>query len=557
MKTNSFDADVIIVGSGCAGGILARELSDHGLHTIALERGPDIKSEQYAMDELKFPIRNKVLWGPQDEPRYTWRSDKENKTERVITGWSGWGPGGDHLHWGAQSWRFQPATFKAKSVFGQVDNGALIDWPISYSDLEPFYQRFEERIGISGDHRLDPYHPPRQKGYPMPPTVPGYATRHFIEAAKSLNHQPFPVPGAINSIDYDGRFACGYCGFCQSFGCVVEAKGDVGLTELRKARKNSNFELRFHSRAFEITTDSHGRAEGVKYFDKNQDIHHIKGRLVIVAANYLESTQLLLLSKSSSFPKGIANNNDQVGRYFYMRGISQLLGLFKERMNAFLGPTPRWAVNRFAEDNFDPDEWGEDFVMGGNLTGSDPFGLAGQPIEFSGAPTPDDIPNWGKDYRDFMEEAYSHHYTVRIYTTEPPQQDKFVELDPNVKDSQGLPVPRVTFDWHPQTSRQLAFLRSQAEKMLKAGGAIETWGGELGDPWALNSHAGGTTRMGEDPNHSVVNRFCQTHEVPNLFVVGSSAFPNIGAYNPAETVGALAYWVADFIKDEANNGELL
>ncbi|QDI90071.1 GMC family oxidoreductase [Salicibibacter halophilus] len=553
---SSYDADVVIVGSGCAGGILARELTDENIHVIALERGPDIDSKQYAMDELKFSIRSQVLWGPQSEPRYTWRSHEKNKTEKVITGWSGWGPGGDHLHWGAQSWRFQPATFRAKSVFGQVENGAMMDWPISYDDLEPFYQKFEERIGVNGDHTLDPYHPPRKKGYPMPPTVPNYATRHFIEAARSLNYQPFPTPGAINSVDYDGRLACGYCGFCQSYGCVVEAKGDVGLTEIRKARKNPHFDLRFHSRAFELTVDDHGRAKGVHYFDRHGMVQHVSGRIVIVAANSLESTHLMLLSKSATFPNGIANNNEQVGSYFHLRPISQVLGKFKERMNAFIGPTPRWAVNQYADDNFNPKEYGESFIMGGLITGSDPIGYAGQPISFSEEPPPEGISDWGQKYRDFIAEAYPNHYTTRIFPTEPPQLDKFVDIDPTVKDSQGISVPRVTFDWHPQTKHQLAFLRRKGEEMLEAGGATKIWGGQLGDPWELNTHEGGTVRMGEDPKQSAVNRFCQTHEVSNLFVVGSSAFPVMGGYNPGETVGALAYWVADYIKKEARDGDL-
>ncbi|MDG5787271.1 GMC family oxidoreductase [Evansella sp. AB-P1] len=552
-----YDADVVIVGCGCAGGIIARELTDARLHVISLERGPDISSKQYAMDELKFPIRNKVLWGPQDEPRFTWRSDDRKTRERVVTGWNGWGPGGDHLHWGAQSWRFQPATFKARSVFGQVENGAMADWPISYYDLEPHYQKFEERIGVSGDHTKDPFHPPRPKGYPMPPTTPSYATRHFVEASRSLGYDPFPVPGAINSVDYDGRHACGYCGFCQSYGCTVEAKGDVGLTEIRKARRNQNFEIRFHSRAFEVTVDEHGRAEGVKYFDKNREVQHVTGRLVIIAANYLESTHLMLLSKSKKFPNGIANNGGQVGRYFHMRDITQLIGVFDEPMNSFIGPTPRWAVNRFADDNFSPREFGEDFVMGGNITGADQHGLAGQPIEFTGAPTPDGIPNWGEKYKRFIKKAYTHHYNSRIYLTEPPQDDKHIDLDPKIKDSFGLPVPRVTFDWHPQTAKQLAFLRQRAYEIYEEAGALHIWGAELGNPWALNSHAGGTTRMGENPAESVVNHFCQTHEVDNLFVVGSSSFPIIGAYNPGETVGALAYWVAAFIKHEAKVGKVI
>ena len=547
------DADVIIVGFGCVGGILARELSEAGLKVIALERGPDIDSRQYSMDELKFPIRNRILWGPQDEPQHTWRSDQNIARERIFYGLGGWGPGGDHLHWGANSWRFQQEIFKAKTVFGQVENGAMIDWPISYADLEPYYQRFEERIGVSGDHTKDPFHPPRKKPYPMPPTVPGYATRHFSEAARSLGYEPFPVPAAINSIDYGGRFACGYCGFCQSFGCVVEAKGDVGLTEIRKSRANPNFELRTNSLVTRLNVNKYGRSSGVNYLDAYGKECYITGDIVIVSAQWLQSTRLLLLSKSAGFPQGLGNNRGQVGRYYFQRSISQVIGLFDEPMNAFLGPTPRYAVNRFVDANFDPEEYNVDFIMGGALTGAEPTGLAGQPIEFTGAPTPEGIPNWGPEYEKFIKEAYTHHYTIRIYTTEPPQQTSLIDLDPEIKDSYGLPVPRITFDWHPQSEKQRQFLRERAVEILRAAGAKKVWGGGFSNS-SIAIHPGGSTRMGEDPNNSVVNRYCQVHGIPNLFVVGSSSMPISGGYNPTETVGALAYWVADFIKEEAKHG---
>lgn len=556
MNVKKRDADVVIVGLGCVGGIFARELSEAGLKVIALERGPDIDSGQYSMDELKFPIRNKILWAPEDV-LYSWRSNPYVPRERIIRGATGWGPGGDHLHWGANSWRFQRETFKAKTVFGQVENGAVIDWPISYNDLEPYYQRFEERIGVGGNHWKDPFHPPRQKPYPMPPTVPGFATRHFAEAAKSLGYKPFPVPAAINSRDYDGRFACGYCGFCQGFGCVVEAKNDVGLTEIRKARANPNFEFRTHSLVTSLEVDqSNGRVSGVNYLDACGNRRHLTGEIVIVAASWLQSIRLLLLSRSPRFPYGLGNNRGQVGRYHYHRSISSVIGLFDEPMNVFLGPTPRYAVNYFAENNFDHREYNADFIMGGNLTGAEPFGLAGKPIEFTGIPTPEGIPNWGPEYEKFVKETYTRYYTIRIYTTEPPQLTSTIDLDPRVTDSHNLPVPRITFDWHPQTESQFNFLRERAVEILRAAGAKRIWGGQLDNP-SGTSHPGGGTRMGEDPDDSVVNRYCQVHGVPNLFVVSSSSMPISGAYNPTETVGALAYWVADFIKTETKRGTLI
>ena len=193
--------------------------------------------------------------------------------------------------------------------------------------------------------------------------------------------------------------------------------------------------------------------------------------------------------------------------------------------------------------------------MGGNLTGAEPFGLAGKPIEFTGIPTPEGIPNWGPEYEKFVKETYTRYYTIRIYTTEPPQLTSSIDLDPRIKDRYNLPVPRITFDWHPQTERQFNFLRERAVEILKAAGAKRIWGGQLNHP-SGTSHAGGGTRMGEDPNDSVVNRYCQVHGVPNLFVVSSSSMPISGAYNPTETVGALAYWVADFIKKETKHGNL-
>ncbi|MEX2462569.1 MAG: GMC family oxidoreductase [Paenibacillaceae bacterium] len=553
--------DVIIIGAGAAGGILGRELSDAGLSVCVLERGPNYETKDTSMDELRFPIRQDLLWATPKTGGMTWRPDSRSATQKVLPRLphllDGWGSGGTMNHWGGVCWRFQETAFKALDVWGQIPNGAIANWPLSYEDLKPYYTKFEYRLGVSGDADQIVHGPPRTKPYPLPPIKQGFATNHFAEAGRSLGYKPFPMPTGILSRDYQGRHSTGYCGFCQGFECTVDAKSNTRVTEIKEALKNPNFSLLFDRYAVQITMNRQDEADGVVCLDSYGNAHHITGSIVIVAANTYYNVWLLLLSKNSFAPDGIGNQHGQLGKYFHQHPRFGVYGLFDELMNAHIGPNESiMAITDYTENNFD--HTGLGFIMGGYIYGARACGSSGQPIEFvQNMELPDGVPGWGSGFQDFVKQTFSRYYQVHAMMTDPPLQTSFIDLDPHAKNGCGLPLPRLTFDWSPQLKNMHRFFYPKAVEILKAAGAKKIWGGRhVQQPWDT-THPSGGTRMGENPKESVTDRFGKVHGIRNLFVAGNSLFPTMCSFNVTETLGALAYWQADHIIREALNGELI
>lgn len=555
------DYDVIIVGAGAAGGILGRELSDSGLSVCVLERGPMQETKDASMDELRFPVRQNHLWATPKTGGMTWRPHSRAETQkifpRITSLLDGWGPGGSTNHWGGVSWRFEPSDFKALDVWGQVPNGAIANWPLSYEDLEPYYTKFEYRLGVSGDASRMLYGPPRSKPYPMPPLEQGFATNHFAQAGRELGYQPFPMPAAINSRDYQGRKRTGYCGFCMGYECTVDAKSSTRVTELKEALKNTNFTMLTDRYVYQITMSSSQQADGVICMDSSGTVYELTASIVIIAANTLYNVWLLLLSRNQYAPDGIGNQFGQVGKYFHHHPFTGVAGLFDERMNVHIGPSePLMAITNYTEDHFDHSGLG--FIMGGFIFGAKAAGTAGQPIEFvKNIPLPEGVPAWGPSFKEFVTTTFSRYYSIFSLMTDPPLLTNFIDLDPKAKNGLGLPLPRLTFSWSGQKNEMHRFFYSKMVEILQAARAQKIWGGhDYQPPWVL-SHPSGGTRMGEDERVSVTDRYGKVHGVRNLFVAGNSLFPTMSAFNPTETIGALAYWQADYIKQEVLKGNLI
>jgi gluconate 2-dehydrogenase alpha chain len=555
------DYDVIIVGAGAAGGILGRELSDAGLSVCVLERGPMLETMDVTMDELRFPIRQDLLWATPKAGGMTWRPHSRTTTQKVFSRlphWlDGWGPGGTMNHWGGVSWRFEPTAFKALDVWGQIPNGAIANWPVCYEDLEPYYTKFEYRMGVSGDAEQMIYGPPRTKPYPLPPLEQGYATNHFARACRELGYKPFPMPTGILSRDYQGRKRTGYCGFCQGFECTVDAKSNTRVTEIREALKNPNFTLLTDRYVYRITMSCSQQVDGVICLDSGGTAHELTASIVIIAANTFYNVWLLLLSANHYAPSGIGNQHDQVGKYFHQHPRFGVNGLFDERMNVHIGPSESlMAITDFTEKNFD--HTGLEFVMGGYIYGARVVGTAGQPIEFvKTVELPEGVPSWGPLFKDFVIETYSHYYQVHAMLTDPPLLTSFIDLDPHVKNQYGFPLPRLTFDWSPQLQKMHQFFYLKVVEILRAAGAKKIWGGrQVSQPWDT-THPSGGTRMGENPKKSVTDLYGRVHGIRNLFIAGNSLFPTMSVFNVTETIGALAYWQADYIKREVFRGGLI
>ena len=560
--------DVVIVGTGAAGGILAAELSKAGMQVIALERGPRLKTSDFdARDELRFFQRQELRPNPKSQP-ITWRPNTNERATPLGTLNYGNQAGGGTVHYGAVSWRFHEDDFRARSQTAQrygeaaiPADSSLADWPLGYADLEPYYDRAEYELGVSGKAgnlqgtRIDGgnvFEAPRRREYPLPPLLVEQPGIVFDEAARGLGYHPFSTPRAILSQAYQGRPGCTYCGFCQAFGCHMGAKSSILVTKLPEADATGNFKLITGAMAYHVDSDDAGRATGVSYYGPDGSDNTIEAELVILAPFIYDNTRLLLLSKTARFPNGLANSSGHLGKHLMAHMMVTVLSTFDDRhLNVYMGPSAqKHTIDDFNADNFDHTEVG--FIRGSQIsigTGN----LQGGPISASTLAPPPNTPRWGAPYRDFIAQAYTRHASMVAQTENLPYADQTIDLDPEVKDAWGLPAPRLTYDWRrPNELARVEFMLQKMEEIGHAMGATQVWRSPLG-PGAPGAHHEGGTRMGSDPSNSVVNRYGQTWDIPNLFVVGSSTFPTMSGFNPTLTIQALAYMSADSIVNRYRN----
>jgi gluconate 2-dehydrogenase alpha chain len=315
--------DVVIVGVGAAGGILAAELGKAGMKVIGLERGPRLKTEDFTPhDELRFFQRQDLRPNVKRQP-VTWRPNANTRAEPLPALAYGNQAGGGTVHYGAVSWRLHEDDFRARShtverygASAVPADSSLVDWPLSYADLEPYYDRAEYELGVSGKagniqgNKIaggNVFEAPRRRDYPLPPLRDDQSGVIFHGAAQKLGYHPFPTPRAILSQDYNGRPGCTYCGFCQAFGCHVGAKSSILVTKLPEADATGNFKLITGAMCYRVNGDNSGRVIGVSYYGPGGSDNTIEADLVILSPFIYDNTRLLLLSKTDKFPNGLAN----------------------------------------------------------------------------------------------------------------------------------------------------------------------------------------------------------------------------------------------------------
>jgi len=568
--------DVVIVGAGAAGGVLAAELGKAGMKVIALERGPRLRTEDFApQDELRYFQRQDLRPDPKRQP-VTWRPNTGARATPIPTQSYGNQAGGGTVHYGAVSWRFHEDDFRVRSDTIQrygasaiPEDSSVIDWPVSYAELEPYYDRAEYDLGVSGKagnlqgkkiEGGNVFEAPRKRDYPNPALHMDQVGVNFEAAAKKLGYHPFSTPRAIVSQPYNGRPACSYCGFCQGFGCHVGAKSSILVTKLVDADKTGNFKLITGAMCYRVNTDNSGRATGVSYYgpDGSSD-NTIEAELVIVAPFIYDAVRLLLLSKTDRFPNGLANSSGQLGRHIMSHLGTRGFAAFDDRhINVYMGPSAqKHTIDDFNADNFDHKDLG--FIRGAQISAG-PAGLEGGPIASAmNMPPPPGTPRWGAGYRDFFSKYYTRHLAMTGQTENLPYADQVIDLDPNIRDAWGLPAPRMTYDWRrPNEVKRVDFIRNKLMEIGRAMGATHVWTAPA-SPGSPGSHHQGGVRMGHNPRDSVVNKYAQTWDIPNLFVIGSSNFPTSAGYNPTLTIQALAYMTADAIvnKYKKNPGKLI
>ncbi len=573
--------DVVIIGLGWSGSIMAHELTDEGLDVIAIERGPwrDAPTDfptNYMQDELRYRIRHELFLRP-DQLTFTFRN-KMNQTALPTRSWGAFMPpngvGGGGVHWNAETWRFLPSDFVLKTHLSQRYGASFLpedmtiqDWGVTYDDLEPHYDQFEYLCGTSGTagnlkgQILDggnPFEGPRSRPYPTPAQPQPFSQTLFGKAARDLGYKPFPQPSGNLSQPYTNPLGvhlgqCTYCGFCEWFGCGNYSKATPQTTILPVLIRKSNFSFRDNSEVIKINTDASGtRATGVTFVDTSNEEWEQPADLVILSAYSMFNVQLLLHSKIGA-PYDPVANTGVVGRNYTHQTISSVNGFFdnkKFNFNPFIASgSIGMCIDEFNGDNFDHGPHG---FVGGAYMGQVQTG--GRPIETTLVPP--GTPKWGTAWKKAARDNYLS--TVKpgtgVHGSFYSYRDVYLDLDPTYKDRFGRPLMRMTIDFHDNEIKQNRFMTDKFAEIIKAMGASVVQKQYRTAPYDITqyqtTHLNGGAIIGADPKTSAVNRYLQSWDVLNLFVLGASAFPQNAGYNPTGTVGALAYWAAAAIRDQ-------
>ena len=573
--------DVAIIGLGWTGSILASELTDAGLDVVAIERGPWRNTAtdfpiSYMQDELRYRIQHELFLRPA-QMSVTFRNNA-SQTALPVRNWGafmlGNGVGGAGVHWNAETWRFLPSDFITKSHLTQRYGATFLpadmtvqDWGVTYDDLEPHYDAFEYVCGTSGQAGNlkgtiqdggNPFEGVRSRPYPTPPMKQGYGHTLFGEAAKQLGYKPFPQPSGNLSKSYTNPLGvtlgqCTFCGFCEWFGCANYAKASPQTTILPVLLRKSNFEVRTESEVTRINLNSAGkRATGVTFVDTSGEEFEQPADLVLLCAFQLFNVQLLLISGIGT-PYNPQTGQGHIGRNFTHQTMSAALGFFdkdKYNFNPFVSAgSIGVCIDEFNGDNFDHGPLG---FVGGGYIGQ--VQTNGRPIQTTAVPP--GTPAWGPKWKQALKDNYlstinsggACHGSFYAY------RDTYLDLDPTYKDRFGRPLMRMTIDLHDNEIKMSAFLTDKFAEILQKMGAKQIVKQPRKGPYDVTqyqtSHLCGGAIMGDNPGNSALNRYLQSWDVSNLFVMGASAFPQNAGYNPTGTVGALAYWAAAAIRSQ-------
>lgn len=540
--------DFVIVGSGSAGGILAKELSTAGFDVVVFEQGPYRRAADFTHDELAILFQEELLNGNPGSGQ-TFRDDPEKKAvmpEGDTPVRYAQTVGGSSVHFTANFWRFREVDFKERSLLGPISGTNFADWPISYEELEPYYTKVDWDIGISG--APGPFDSQRSRPFPMPP-LPIKSSGVLLEkAAKKLGLHAQAEPHAILSQPHNGRPGCIKCGYCMFFGCEVNAKSSTLAAMIPLAEASGHCEIRAESAVFRVVTDANERASEVLYYDADGNERSQKARAVILSANGAETARLLLLSESAQFPDGLANSSGFVGRNLMFNSHSLSQGVFEHQLNDYKGAQ----VSRMVHDFYETDEK-RGFYGGGGIDSRPLFSAT--PIFHAMMGMPPDVPNWGARFKDEMAHNFTRQMAVLSGSTSLALDRNNITLDPESTDQWGRPAIRLTYRDHDDDLAIAKFLQDRCMELLDAAGAVKSWRMPI-EPTIGGEHLLGTCRMGDDPETSVVDRNHRSHDIANLFICDGSSFVTSGRGQPTMTIMALAFRAADKIKAAANALEI-
>jgi gluconate 2-dehydrogenase alpha chain len=542
------DCDAVIIGSGPAGATAAEVLTSAGWSVIVLEKGrnhlldlepPFAPLGHVSNDEIKFFKRHFLGPDPFLEPR-TYRRD-EADGDRLFAGEVNNLPstvGGGGFHADGKVPRFRAVDFKTHSELGPIDGADVVDWPIDYDEMEPYYAEAEKVIGVAGLAGANPFAEWRSGPYPMPPGADMYGAVLTTEAARRLGFNPYPAPTGVNSIPYDDRPACNNCGFCGHYGCPIDAKGDP-VAPLRHALRTGRCEIRPESIVERVLLDGSGRqARGVRYLDRNGEPHEVTARVVVVGGGAWETPRLLLRSE-------VGNSSGLIGRYLMFHFQTFVLGTFPMRLHGHRGRS----VTHLHDDHMIVDDDVRRFAKEHGLpyfrSGIVEHGGGGGPI-VEGMFTPPGLAHT----REMLDSGRRDRmWAFTIQGEDLPVVTNRIDLDPHVRDVWGFPAGRATVEVHKHEVVASRYYAPKLEAIMREAGAESTFtatsppldGDRAGRRSAsFSRHIVGTCRMGDDPRTSVVDRWQRFHDVENMICTDSSVFPTSTGYGPTLTIVALA-----------------
>ncbi len=569
--------DVVVVGAGLVGTIVSKELAETGLKVVCLERGRMLDPQHdfampYAHDELKYHRHSDIVQNLSRET-ITFRNNM-NETALPMRELGSFKPGecvgGAAVHWGGQARRFLPWDFETRSRtlarYGKQqipEDCTSQDWGLTYDELEPYYDQFEHLYGVcgkagnlNGEIQLggNPFEGPRSREYPNPPVARTYVGTLFAQAAKSLGYTPHQSPSAAMSQPYTNpyRLMLGQCvrgGFCSSHGCASGAKATPLTTVLPALARHSNFELRPFANVIKVNLDADKkRAVGVTYVDAQGREVEQPAELVVLASYTFNNVRLMLLSGIGK-PYDPVGNQGVIGRnYSYQTGGRVTLFFEDKEFNHFIGGgTLGTSIDDFNGDNFD--HAGLGFLGGAYVAAQSP---GATPIRST--PVPPGTPRWGADWKKNVAQYYRRSFSITLHGSCQSYRTHYLDLDPTYRDANGLPLIRMTYDWHANERKLSGYITQKIVEIAKAIGPAKM---SVAEPAAgrysiipyQSTHNIGGAVMGADPAVSAVNKYLQSWDVPNVFVVGGSAFPQQSANAPTGTIGTLACWAADAIKE--------